>query len=58
MRLGACREGGDLFVADMNSFDRPLAAYRIRDAVETVADDAKYALDAGRHQRLDKLIRY
>ncbi len=58
MRLGPCRESGDLFVADVNPFDRPLAANRIGDAVETVADDAKHALDTGRRQRLDELIRY
>ena len=58
MRLGACRESSDLFVADVNPFDRPLAADRIGDAVEAVADDAKDALDPGRHQSLDELIRY
>ena len=41
MRLGACREGGDLLVADVNPFDLSFAADRIGDAVETVADDAE-----------------
>jgi hypothetical protein len=44
-------------VADVQPFDRPLAANRIGDAVETVTDDAKHALDTGRRQRLDELIR-
>ena len=58
MRLGARREGGDLFVPDVNPFDRALAADCIGDTVETVADDAEYALDTGRRQGLDELIRY
>jgi hypothetical protein len=56
MCLGARREGGDLFMPHVNPLDRALAADCIGDTVETVADDAEYALDAGRYQGLDKLI--
>src|SRR5271168_3771661 len=58
MCLGPRREGGDLFVPHVNPFDFAVAANRVGDAVETVAHDAEYALDAGRCQGLDELIRY
>src|ERR1700722_14036119 len=56
--LGPCREGGDLFVPHVNPLDFAMAANCVGDAVETVAHDAEYALDAGRRQGLDELIRY
>ena len=57
MRLGAGREGGDLLVADMNPLDLPLAADRVGQAVQAVADDAVNSLDAGRGESFGELVR-
>ena len=55
MRLGAGREGRDLLVPDMDPLDLALAAERVGQTVQAVADDAVDALDAGRSQRLGEL---
>ena len=56
MRLGAGREGGDLLVPDMDPLDLPLAAYRIRQAVQAVADDAVNPFDACGGEGLSELL--
>jgi hypothetical protein len=45
--LRACREGRDLFVADMHPIDIAAPAQGFSQAVETVADDAVDAAHAG-----------
>jgi hypothetical protein len=40
MRLGAGREGGDLFMADVNPLDLALSSQRVGTPIEAVADDA------------------
>ena len=47
MGFSAGREGTDFLVPDVHSLDLALAPQRVCDAVETVADDAVDALDAG-----------
>ena len=56
MRLGAGREGGDLLVPDMDPLDLPLAAYRVRQAVQAVADDAVNPFDACGGEGLSELL--
>src|SRR6202000_1824851 len=56
LRLGAGRECGDLSGAAVYPVDLALAADRIGQAVEAVADDAVDPLDARRGQRVSKLI--
>jgi hypothetical protein len=46
VRLGAGRESGNLFVPDMNPRDLALAAERVGQTVQAVADDAIDPLDA------------
>jgi hypothetical protein len=53
MGLGAGCEGGDFLMPDMNPFDLALAAQRVGEPVEAVADDAVDSFDAGG----DKLVR-
>ena len=57
MRLGAGREGGDFFVPDVDPFDLALAADRVGQTVQAVADDAVDALDAGGREGFGELIR-
>src|ERR1700722_12046720 len=56
MRLGACREGGNFFVPDMDPFDLALPAERIRQTVQAVADNAIDPLDACCGQSFRELI--
>jgi hypothetical protein len=49
MRLGTRGEGGHFFVPDVHPLDVTAAAHDVSDAVEAIADDAKYALHSGRH---------
>jgi hypothetical protein len=58
MRLGASSESSDLLVSHMYPLDLALAADRISQAVQAVADDAVYSLDAGGSERFRKLISY
>ena len=46
MRLGGGRESGDLLVPDMDPLDLALPANCVGQAVQAVADDAVYPLDA------------
>ena len=55
--LRAGCEGRHFLVPHVYPFDLALAPQRVRDAVETVADDAVHALDAGARENLDELIR-
>ncbi len=57
MRLGAGRECGDLFVADVDPLDLALSSQRIGQPIQAVADDAMDPLDAGRREGLGELIR-
>jgi hypothetical protein len=56
MRLGAGREGRDLLVAYVHPFDLALAADRIGQSVQAVADDAIYPLHASGSEGFRKLI--
>jgi len=56
MRLRAGRKCRDLLVADMEPFDLALAADRVRQAIEAVADNALDPLHARGRQRLGKLV--
>ena len=56
MRLGAGREGSDLLVPDMDPFDLPLAAYRIRQTVQAVTDNSIDAVHAGGGEGFGELI--
>src|SRR5262249_10210543 len=56
MRLGAGGKRGDLLVPHVDPLDLSLAADRIREAVEAIADDSINSLDAGARHRLGKLI--
>src|SRR5262249_42052373 len=47
----------DLLVPDVNPFDLALAAQRVGQPVETVADDAVNAFDSRRHENVGELIR-
>src|ERR1700754_92753 len=57
VRFGSRREGGDLFVADVNPLDLALTADGIRQAVEAVAYDAVNPCDACRRQDIGELVR-
>ena len=57
MRLGAGREGRDLFVAHVHPFDLALAAQRVGQPVQAVADDAINPLHAGRGEGFGELVR-
>jgi hypothetical protein len=56
MRLGAGRERGDLLVPDMDPFDPALAAQRVGQAIQAVADDAIHPLDTRSGERLGELV--
>src|SRR6202140_4177714 len=56
VRLGTGRKGRDLLVPHMNPFDLALAADRIGQPVQAVADDAVYPLHAGCSEGFCKLI--
>ena len=56
MRLGARREGGDLLVPDMHPLDLALAADRVGQPVQAVADDAVDPLDTGGSEDFRELI--
>ncbi len=56
MRLGAGGKGGDLFVAEMQPGDPAVAAQRVGEAVQAVADDAVNALYPGGGEGLDHLV--
>jgi hypothetical protein len=58
MRLGASRKGCDLLVPHMNPFDLSLAADRIGQPIQAVADDAVDPLDAGCDEHFSELICY
>src|SRR5712672_4074912 len=55
VRLGTGCESRDLFVPHMHPFDLALAADRIGQAVQAVADDAIDTLDAGGSESFCKL---
>ena len=52
MRLGAGRKRGDLLVPDMDPLDLALAAHRVGQSIQAVADDAVDSLDASGGERL------
>jgi hypothetical protein len=54
--FGACGEGRDLLVPDVHPLDLALAAERIGQTVQAVADDAVDALDAGCREGFGELI--
>jgi hypothetical protein len=56
MGLGAGCEGSDFLVPDVNPFDLVLAAQRVGEPIEAVADDAIDPFDAGRDEDFGKLI--
>jgi hypothetical protein len=56
VRLGTGRKGRDLLVPHMNPLDLSLAADRIGQPIQAVADDAIYPLYAGCSERFCKLI--
>jgi hypothetical protein len=56
MRLGTGRESRDLFVPHMHPLDLALAADRIGQPVQAVADDAIDSLNAGGGESFSKLI--
>ena len=58
MRLGARGESGDLLVSDVHPFDLALAADRIGQTIQAIADNAVDPLDAGRREDLRELIGY
>src|SRR5262249_4388448 len=58
MRLGTGGECSDLLVAYMYPLDLALAADRIGQAVQAIADDTVYSLDAGGSEDFRKLISY
>jgi hypothetical protein len=57
MRLGTRRESHDLLVPDMDPFDLALAAQRVGQPVQAVADNAINPLDAVRDEDFRKLVR-
>ena len=57
MRFCARREGCDFFVPDMNPFDFALAAKRVSQAVQAIADNAINSLDARYGKNLRELVR-
>jgi hypothetical protein len=56
VRFSAGREGGYLFVPDVHPLDVSAAAHDVGQAVETIADDAEYALHSARHEGIYELI--
>ena len=56
VRLGAGRKSRDLLVPDMHPLDLALAADRIGQPIQAVADDAIYPLHAGGSERFHELI--
>ena len=56
MGFGAGRERGDLLVPDMDPFDFAVTAYGVRQAVQTIADNAVDPLDTRYSEGLDELI--
>ena len=56
MRLGAGGESGNLFVAEVQPGDPTVAAQRVGEAVQAVADDAVNALYPGGGEGLDHLV--
>ena len=56
MRVGAGRESRHFFMPDMHPLDLALAADRVGEPIQAVADDAIDALDAGRRESLGELI--
>ena len=56
IRLGAGGKGGDLFVAEVQPGDPTMAAQRVGEAIQAVADDAVNALYAGGGEGLDHLV--
>ena len=57
MRLGTRREGRDLLVPDMDPFDLTLAAKRVGQPVQAVANNAINPLDTRCGENLRELIR-
>ena len=58
MRLGARREGRDFLVPDMHPFDLALAANRVGQPIQAVADDAVDPLDTCCGEDFRELISY
>src|SRR5580658_5301636 len=56
MRFGTSRKGRDLFMPDVDPLDLALAAERVGEAIEAIADDAINPLYARCGQRLSELI--
>jgi hypothetical protein len=56
VRFATGRESRDLLMPHMHPFDLSLATDRIGKAVQAIADDAIYPLDAGCCEGLRKLI--
>src|SRR5262249_8410175 len=56
MGLSASSESSDLLVAHMYPLDLALAADRVGEAIQAVADDAVYSLDASGNEGFRKLI--
>lgn len=56
MRLRTRCKRRDFLMPDMNPFDLSLAAKRVGQTIEAIADDAIDALDAGRCEHFRKLI--
>ena len=57
MRFGARREGRDFLVPDMNPFDLALAAKRVGQPVQAIADNAINPLDPRCGENLRELVR-
>jgi hypothetical protein len=57
VRLGACRESRDLLVPDMHPLDLALAAQRVGQSIQAVADNTVDPPDAGCSEGSSKLIR-
>jgi hypothetical protein len=58
VRLGTCCEGSGLLVPDVDPFDLALAAKRVGQPVQAVANDAINPLDASCGEQVRKLVRY
>ena len=58
MRLSARREGSNFLVPDMKPLDLALAANRVGQTVQAIADDAVDPLDARGRQSLGELVGY
>jgi len=57
MRLGTRRKGRDLLVPDMNPLDLTLAAKRIGQAIQAIANNAINPLDTRCGENLGELVR-